>query len=234
MMTRKDLPIGTAVTLRPKYKNGKIEYGIVTGHIHDTETTIYVFYPFSNNNRAALTYTAFLSLGWPVEEIIKIPEWDKTLAKASIYFEQIGAYDLNSDISEILANMLNGIKNQYRKTLHSIRPGNYLNDNGREVAPTQAESFIEERQNFPKQTEIIIEVLQTAKEPLTARNIQKAAATRFKTMLLTSVRRALSDLEKAGHICGDEYREDHFTGKRVKAYYIPFAPVNETKQIELF
>lgn len=112
-------------------------------------------------------------------------------------------------------------------------PGNYISQ-WREVAPTGSESFVGEKQKFPTQENAIIEVLHVGKqEAYHARDVQSALSKILGVkMLLTSVRRALSNLHKAGKVKGDKIKLDATTKKNVRAYYIPRKP--EIGQIQLF
>lgn len=222
--------IGQNVTLtQPK---GGQYYGIITKYVYGealtglstkSENMVYAVFPFNTDLGESLVAVDALTPGWNFHEVVKIPDYLTALRNAAISSSETEV--IQSVSISISALKTSGIK-------PPARPRNYISQ-GREVAPTQAESFIEEKPKFPTQQDAIIEILHTAKSPLHAREVQSALNNVLGIqMLLTSVRRALSVLDKAGTIKADAVRFDTATKKNVKAYYIPRPP--KTGQQSLF
>lgn len=223
--------IGQNVTLtQPK---GGQYYGIITKYVYGealtglstkSENMVYAVFPFNTDLGESLVAVDALTPGWNFHEVVKIPDYLTALRNAAISSSETEV--IQSVSISISALKTSGIK-------PPARPRNYISQ-GREVAPTQAESFIEEKPKFATQQDSIIEVLHVGKlEAYHARDVHKALKDILGVnMLLTSVRRALSNLHKAGTIKGDKTKLDKLTGKNVRAYYIPRRP--ESGQQSLF
>jgi hypothetical protein len=232
MKKASDFFIGQVLNLAQP--NAAAEPVIVTGYVYGSaftgakeeidESMLYVYYVFKPAIGQVLASPNALVLGWNFEHITLIPNYKALLRTA---YDRFNDERIKTSLAQVyeLALTLDDER--------GLRPGNYA-INGREVAPTGAESFIEEKLKFPTQEEAIIEVLHVGKlEAYHARDVQRALSQILGVkMLLTSVRRALSNLHKAGKVKGDKTKLDATTKKNVRAYYIPRKP--ERGQIELF
>jgi hypothetical protein len=105
-------------------------------------------------------------------------------------------------------------------SLKNLEAGWPLETGPRRTALTSIESFIQERPNFKTQEDLVLQILERSKEPLTRRQIW-AIMDQIKPLELNSAGRAVSDLLTKGKIWANKIDLCPTTNKKVRYYTLP-------------